>query len=34
MKDRQFSGIEEVYLKAEDEGKIEEPATKKSKNCL
>ncbi|XP_067053558.1 UDP-N-acetylhexosamine pyrophosphorylase-like [Acropora muricata] len=34
VKGRQFSGIEEVYLKAEDEGKIEEPATKKSKNCL
>ena len=34
MKGRQFSGIEEVYLKAEDEDKIEEPASKKSKNCL
>jgi len=31
VKGRQFSAVEGVYLKAEEEDKIEEPVCKKSK---
>ena len=34
MKGRQFSAIDGVYLRAEDEDKIEEPVRKKSKVLL
>lgn len=34
VKGRQFSAIDRVYLRAEDEGKIEEPVCKKSKVFL
>ncbi|XP_068703514.1 UDP-N-acetylhexosamine pyrophosphorylase-like [Montipora foliosa] len=33
VKGRQFSGTDEVYFKAENEGKIEEPALKRSRTC-